>query len=176
MVFIYSFLLFVWCQWLGGGGDLGGSFSGVDSYTGEGRHQDLRQQLPSQQPQAHQMVSVVMHLPQKRSHSYCFPWYLCCCVIHWVILFIYLKGSAQSAVCASVILIDTNLFFLKSRKKIKKNFYFILFYFYFIFFLLLCLFIYLKASAESAMFRNVLLIGRNIFFPEVLSNHLVFLF
>ncbi|XP_045113652.1 broad-complex core protein isoforms 1/2/3/4/5-like isoform X3 [Portunus trituberculatus] len=43
--------------WLGGGGDMSGTFSGVDSYGGDGRHQDLRQPLPTQQPQAHQMVS-----------------------------------------------------------------------------------------------------------------------
>ncbi|XP_045113653.1 protein bric-a-brac 2-like isoform X4 [Portunus trituberculatus] len=42
--------------WLGGGGDMSGTFSGVDSYGGDGRHQDLRQPLPTQQPQAHQMV------------------------------------------------------------------------------------------------------------------------
>ncbi|XP_045113660.1 B-cell lymphoma/leukemia 11A-like isoform X10 [Portunus trituberculatus] len=44
--------------WLGGGGDMSGTFSGVDSYGGDGRHQDLRQPLPTQQPQAHQMVLV----------------------------------------------------------------------------------------------------------------------
>ncbi|KAK8375910.1 hypothetical protein O3P69_008563 [Scylla paramamosain] len=43
--------------WLGGGGDMSGTFSGVDSYGGDSRHQDLRQPLPTQQPQAHQMVS-----------------------------------------------------------------------------------------------------------------------
>ncbi|MPC30665.1 Neutral ceramidase [Portunus trituberculatus] len=43
-------------QWLGGGGDMSGTFSGVDSYGGDGRHQDLRQPLPTQQPQAHQMA------------------------------------------------------------------------------------------------------------------------
>ncbi|KAK8375898.1 hypothetical protein O3P69_008563 [Scylla paramamosain] len=42
--------------WLGGGGDMSGTFSGVDSYGGDSRHQDLRQPLPTQQPQAHQMV------------------------------------------------------------------------------------------------------------------------
>ncbi|XP_045113659.1 broad-complex core protein isoforms 1/2/3/4/5-like isoform X9 [Portunus trituberculatus] len=42
--------------WLGGGGDMSGTFSGVDSYGGDGRHQDLRQPLPTQQPQAHQMA------------------------------------------------------------------------------------------------------------------------
>ncbi|XP_045113657.1 broad-complex core protein isoforms 1/2/3/4/5-like isoform X7 [Portunus trituberculatus] len=42
--------------WLGGGGDMSGTFSGVDSYGGDGRHQDLRQPLPTQQPQAHQMM------------------------------------------------------------------------------------------------------------------------
>ncbi|XP_050687082.1 broad-complex core protein isoforms 1/2/3/4/5-like isoform X10 [Eriocheir sinensis] len=41
--------------WLGGG-EMGGTFSGVESYGGDARHQDLRQPLPSQQPQAHQMV------------------------------------------------------------------------------------------------------------------------
>ncbi|XP_045113661.1 broad-complex core protein isoforms 1/2/3/4/5-like isoform X11 [Portunus trituberculatus] len=45
--------------WLGGGGDMSGTFSGVDSYGGDGRHQDLRQPLPTQQPQAHQMESEV---------------------------------------------------------------------------------------------------------------------
>ncbi|XP_045113658.1 broad-complex core protein isoforms 1/2/3/4/5-like isoform X8 [Portunus trituberculatus] len=44
--------------WLGGGGDMSGTFSGVDSYGGDGRHQDLRQPLPTQQPQAHQMVGL----------------------------------------------------------------------------------------------------------------------
>ncbi|XP_045113654.1 broad-complex core protein isoforms 1/2/3/4/5-like isoform X5 [Portunus trituberculatus] len=44
--------------WLGGGGDMSGTFSGVDSYGGDGRHQDLRQPLPTQQPQAHQMEGV----------------------------------------------------------------------------------------------------------------------
>ncbi|XP_050687080.1 broad-complex core protein isoforms 1/2/3/4/5-like isoform X8 [Eriocheir sinensis] len=43
--------------WLGGG-EMGGTFSGVESYGGDARHQDLRQPLPSQQPQAHQMVLV----------------------------------------------------------------------------------------------------------------------
>ncbi|KAK8375906.1 hypothetical protein O3P69_008563 [Scylla paramamosain] len=42
--------------WLGGGGDMSGTFSGVDSYGGDSRHQDLRQPLPTQQPQAHQMM------------------------------------------------------------------------------------------------------------------------
>ncbi|XP_069944004.1 protein bric-a-brac 1-like isoform X9 [Cherax quadricarinatus] len=41
--------------WLGGN-ELSGGFSAVDSYSGEGRHQDLRQPLPSQQPQGHQLV------------------------------------------------------------------------------------------------------------------------
>ncbi|XP_071514979.1 uncharacterized protein [Panulirus ornatus] len=41
--------------WLGGN-ELGGGFTGVDSYGGEGRHQDMRQTLPSQQPQGHQLV------------------------------------------------------------------------------------------------------------------------
>ncbi|XP_042233582.1 protein jim lovell-like isoform X6 [Homarus americanus] len=41
--------------WLGGN-DLSGGFSGVESYSGEGRHQDLRQPLPGQQPQGHQLV------------------------------------------------------------------------------------------------------------------------
>ncbi|XP_050687079.1 broad-complex core protein isoforms 1/2/3/4/5-like isoform X7 [Eriocheir sinensis] len=41
--------------WLGGG-EMGGTFSGVESYGGDARHQDLRQPLPSQQPQAHQMM------------------------------------------------------------------------------------------------------------------------
>ncbi|XP_045113650.1 broad-complex core protein isoforms 1/2/3/4/5-like isoform X2 [Portunus trituberculatus] len=45
--------------WLGGGGDMSGTFSGVDSYGGDGRHQDLRQPLPTQQPQAHQMVKLL---------------------------------------------------------------------------------------------------------------------
>ncbi|XP_042233580.1 protein jim lovell-like isoform X4 [Homarus americanus] len=40
--------------WLGGN-DLSGGFSGVESYSGEGRHQDLRQPLPGQQPQGHQL-------------------------------------------------------------------------------------------------------------------------
>ncbi|XP_050687078.1 broad-complex core protein isoforms 1/2/3/4/5-like isoform X6 [Eriocheir sinensis] len=43
--------------WLGGG-EMGGTFSGVESYGGDARHQDLRQPLPSQQPQAHQMVGL----------------------------------------------------------------------------------------------------------------------
>ncbi|XP_050687077.1 broad-complex core protein isoforms 1/2/3/4/5-like isoform X5 [Eriocheir sinensis] len=43
--------------WLGGG-EMGGTFSGVESYGGDARHQDLRQPLPSQQPQAHQMEGV----------------------------------------------------------------------------------------------------------------------
>ncbi|XP_069944007.1 protein bric-a-brac 1-like isoform X12 [Cherax quadricarinatus] len=43
--------------WLGGN-ELSGGFSAVDSYSGEGRHQDLRQPLPSQQPQGHQLVMV----------------------------------------------------------------------------------------------------------------------
>ncbi|XP_045582586.1 protein tramtrack, beta isoform isoform X18 [Procambarus clarkii] len=41
--------------WLGGN-ELSGGFSAVDSYSGEGRHQDLRQSLPGQQPQGHQLV------------------------------------------------------------------------------------------------------------------------
>ncbi|KAK8744041.1 hypothetical protein OTU49_000980 [Cherax quadricarinatus] len=41
--------------WLGGN-ELSGGFSAVDSYSGEGRHQDLRQPLPSQQPQGHQLM------------------------------------------------------------------------------------------------------------------------
>ncbi|XP_069943998.1 protein bric-a-brac 1-like isoform X3 [Cherax quadricarinatus] len=41
--------------WLGGN-ELSGGFSAVDSYSGEGRHQDLRQPLPSQQPQGHQLL------------------------------------------------------------------------------------------------------------------------
>ncbi|KAK8744048.1 hypothetical protein OTU49_000980 [Cherax quadricarinatus] len=41
--------------WLGGN-ELSGGFSAVDSYSGEGRHQDLRQPLPSQQPQGHQLA------------------------------------------------------------------------------------------------------------------------
>ncbi|XP_045582580.1 protein tramtrack, beta isoform isoform X12 [Procambarus clarkii] len=40
--------------WLGGN-ELSGGFSAVDSYSGEGRHQDLRQSLPGQQPQGHQL-------------------------------------------------------------------------------------------------------------------------
>ncbi|KAK8744047.1 hypothetical protein OTU49_000980 [Cherax quadricarinatus] len=43
--------------WLGGN-ELSGGFSAVDSYSGEGRHQDLRQPLPSQQPQGHQLVGL----------------------------------------------------------------------------------------------------------------------
>ncbi|XP_045582575.1 protein tramtrack, beta isoform isoform X6 [Procambarus clarkii] len=43
--------------WLGGN-ELSGGFSAVDSYSGEGRHQDLRQSLPGQQPQGHQLVLV----------------------------------------------------------------------------------------------------------------------
>ncbi|XP_042233581.1 protein bric-a-brac 1-like isoform X5 [Homarus americanus] len=43
--------------WLGGN-DLSGGFSGVESYSGEGRHQDLRQPLPGQQPQGHQLVGL----------------------------------------------------------------------------------------------------------------------
>ncbi|XP_045582585.1 longitudinals lacking protein, isoforms H/M/V isoform X17 [Procambarus clarkii] len=41
--------------WLGGN-ELSGGFSAVDSYSGEGRHQDLRQSLPGQQPQGHQLM------------------------------------------------------------------------------------------------------------------------
>ncbi|XP_045582587.1 protein tramtrack, beta isoform isoform X19 [Procambarus clarkii] len=41
--------------WLGGN-ELSGGFSAVDSYSGEGRHQDLRQSLPGQQPQGHQLA------------------------------------------------------------------------------------------------------------------------
>ncbi|XP_071514980.1 uncharacterized protein [Panulirus ornatus] len=44
--------------WLGGN-ELGGGFTGVDSYGGEGRHQDMRQTLPSQQPQGHQLGVLV---------------------------------------------------------------------------------------------------------------------
>ncbi|XP_045582583.1 protein bric-a-brac 1 isoform X16 [Procambarus clarkii] len=43
--------------WLGGN-ELSGGFSAVDSYSGEGRHQDLRQSLPGQQPQGHQLVGL----------------------------------------------------------------------------------------------------------------------
>ncbi|XP_045582582.1 protein tramtrack, beta isoform isoform X13 [Procambarus clarkii] len=43
--------------WLGGN-ELSGGFSAVDSYSGEGRHQDLRQSLPGQQPQGHQLVEM----------------------------------------------------------------------------------------------------------------------
>ncbi|XP_050687081.1 broad-complex core protein isoforms 1/2/3/4/5-like isoform X9 [Eriocheir sinensis] len=53
--------------WLGGG-EMGGTFSGVESYGGDARHQDLRQPLPSQQPQAHQM-GVVMSLEKKYSRG-----------------------------------------------------------------------------------------------------------
>ncbi|XP_042233587.1 protein jim lovell-like isoform X11 [Homarus americanus] len=48
--------------WLGGN-DLSGGFSGVESYSGEGRHQDLRQPLPGQQPQGHQLEVVVVESP-----------------------------------------------------------------------------------------------------------------
>ncbi|XP_045582591.1 protein tramtrack, beta isoform isoform X22 [Procambarus clarkii] len=51
--------------WLGGN-ELSGGFSAVDSYSGEGRHQDLRQSLPGQQPQGHQLV-VLSHTGQRVS-------------------------------------------------------------------------------------------------------------
>ncbi|KAK8375907.1 hypothetical protein O3P69_008563 [Scylla paramamosain] len=53
--------------WLGGGGDMSGTFSGVDSYGGDSRHQDLRQPLPTQQPQAHQMLVASIEGGQQRS-------------------------------------------------------------------------------------------------------------
>ncbi|KAG0701729.1 Longitudinals lacking protein, isoform G [Chionoecetes opilio] len=52
--------------WLGGGGDMGGAFAGVDGYGGDSRHQELRQGLQGQQPQAHQMA-VVMNFEEKHS-------------------------------------------------------------------------------------------------------------
>lgn len=44
-------------------------FSGLEGYGGEGS-QDLHSQVPGSQPQAHQMVSVILLFPMRESH----PW------------------------------------------------------------------------------------------------------
>lgn len=60
----------------------------MDGYGGEGSRQDMRPPLPGQQPQGHQLVSVVVLFSQKRSlRVICVPigsGCLCGCLYMWL--------------------------------------------------------------------------------------------